>query len=59
MIYLNIVREYLNLEYSEIEKEMKNLKYSIENIIDDFLLICFFIGNDFIPRLYCFNIREG
>ncbi|EGR32559.1 hypothetical protein IMG5_077960 [Ichthyophthirius multifiliis] len=59
IIYLNIVREYLDLEYKQLQGEMKNLKYDIENIIDDFLLICFFIGNDFIPRLYCFNIREG
>ena len=38
---------------------MKYLKYDIEKIIDDFILICFFIGNDFLPRGYCFDIRQG
>ena len=60
MIYLSIVREYLELEFSLIKPDMKNKEYfNIENIIDDFILICFFIGNDFLPRCYCYNIREG
>lgn len=59
MIYLNIVREYMKLEYETLWKKVKNLKFDIERVIDDFLLICCFIGNDFLPRLYCFNIREG
>lgn len=59
MIYLNMVREYLDLEYKMHWKKVKNLSYDIERVIDDFLLICCFIGNDFLPRLFCFNIREG
>lgn len=59
MIYLNIVREYMDLEYKMSWKKVKHLEYNIERIIDDFLLICCFVGNDFLPRLYCFNIREG
>ncbi len=27
-------------------------------MIDDFILLFFFIGNDFLPRLYCFDIRS-
>lgn len=80
-----MVREYLELEYKMLWKNVKHLTYDIERIIDDFLLICCFIGNfvllqkswdtnlilfllfcsetttgnDFLPRLYCFNIREG
>ncbi|EAS07144.2 XRN 5'-3' exonuclease amine-terminal protein (macronuclear) [Tetrahymena thermophila SB210] len=59
MIYLNIVREYMELEYKMLWKKVKKLEFNIERVIDDFLLICCFIGNDFLPRLYCFNIREG
>lgn len=49
----------MDLEYKMSWKKVKYLTYDIERIIDDFLLICCFIGNDFLPRLYCFNIREG
>ena len=48
----------MELEYREI-KESMNMEYNLDRIIDDFILICFFIGNDFLPRLYCYNVREG
>lgn len=35
------------------------IPYNINRIIDDFLLIFFFVGNDFLPRVYCFDIRQG
>lgn len=55
MINLRIVREYLNLEF---ECKMQ-IPYDINRIIDDFILLCFFVGNDFLPRVFCFDIREG
>jgi len=46
MIYLNMVREYLDLEYKILWKNVKHLKYDVERVIDDFLLICCFIGKN-------------
>ena len=56
LIKIPIIRKYLELEF----KEMK-LKFPMdfERIIDDFVFICFLVGNDFLPNLPSLKIREG
>lgn len=44
------MREYLDLEFREIEPNL-SFDYSLERIIDDFVLLAVFIGNDFLPHL--------
>lgn len=44
------MREYLDLEFKEIEPVLP-FDYSLERIIDDFVLLAVFIGNDFLPHL--------
>lgn len=55
VVYINLIREYFELEYKDVLK--KNL--NVDRFIDDFVLLSIFMGNDFVPQLYCMNVKAG
>ncbi|KAK1144379.1 exonuclease II Exo2 [Aspergillus melleus] len=60
LLHLSLVREYLELEFQELEKEgALAFPFDMERVIDDFILMAFFVGNDFLPNLPNLHINEG
>ncbi|KAK4697008.1 5'-3' exoribonuclease 1, partial [Lecanoromycetidae sp. Uapishka_2] len=60
LMHLCIVREYLELEFQELKDESAlGFPYDMERVIDDFILMAFFVGNDFLPNLPNLHINEG
>ena len=60
LMHLCMVREYLELEFQELkEPSALTFEFDMERVIDDFILMAFFVGNDFLPNLPNLHINEG
>ncbi|KAF9206012.1 hypothetical protein BGZ49_003157 [Haplosporangium sp. Z 27] len=58
LMHLSLLREYLDLEFNSLQESLP-FGYDLERIIDDFVLMCLFVGNDFLPHLPNLHIAEG
>lgn len=56
LLHLTLLREYIALEFS-----FDNLPFNLdqERLIDDFILLMIFIGNDFVPHLPSLHIHTN
>ncbi len=55
IIHISLLREYLELEFEDMKGDFE---YDFERIIDDFILMCFLCGNDFLPNSPSMDIRN-
>uniref|UniRef100_A0A8C0GM61 5'-3' exoribonuclease 1 n=1 Tax=Chelonoidis abingdonii TaxID=106734 RepID=A0A8C0GM61_CHEAB len=57
LLHLSLMREYIDYEFSPV-KDKISFQYDIERIIDDWILMGFLVGNDFIPHLPHLHINH-
>ncbi|KAL7387581.1 hypothetical protein ABVT39_025645 [Epinephelus coioides] len=50
LLHLSLMREYIDYEFSALRSHLGSA-YDLERIIDDWILMGFLVGNDFIPHL--------
>ena len=58
MVKIGVLRDYLELEFRYL-KDSVPFQFDFERVVDDFIFLCFFVGNDFLPHLPSLDIRDG
>jgi len=58
LLHISMLRDYIAVEFSDCAATLA-FPYDVERIIDDFVLMAYFVGNDFLPHIPCLDISTG
>lgn len=57
LLHMNILRDYFSFEF-ETSNVIPDSPWDLEHCIDDFVLMTFFVGNDFLPHMPAVDIAD-
>lgn len=55
-LHVSVLREYLE---AELQVPHQHFRFDLERALDDWVFMCFFVGNDFLPHLPSLDIRDN
>uniref|UniRef100_A0A182NCW7 5'-3' exoribonuclease 1 n=1 Tax=Anopheles dirus TaxID=7168 RepID=A0A182NCW7_9DIPT len=58
LLHLTLLSEYLELEFASLRGRLR-FPFDIHKLIDDWVLLVYLVGNDFIPHLPHLHINEN
>ncbi|PSC67084.1 5 -3 exoribonuclease 1, partial [Micractinium conductrix] len=59
LLQIGLLRDYFDAEFKPALAGRLPFAYDLERIVDDFVLFCMLVGNDFLPPLPTVDINEG
>jgi 5'-3' exoribonuclease 1 len=58
LLHLSLLREYLELEFQPLQGRL-SFPLDLEKVIDDWIMMGFLVGNDFIPHIPYLHINKN
>ena len=59
LLHISILRDYMELEFAHLRSTLPGDGWNLERLVDDFVLLCYLVGNDFLPNLPGLDIATG